>query len=79
MQEEESSPCHMCEEKGDPICMLQGEESNPGPLRELAYWDARAARLNSLHDQLLSEKLKKVAKVLELARSSYYPAITRWG
>lgn len=57
---------------------MQGEEPNPGPLRELAYWDARAARLNSLHDQLSSEKLKKVAKILELARSSYYPAITRW-
>ncbi len=49
----------------------------PGPLTELNFWAERAANLNSIHEQLTSEKTQKVVKVLELAKSTYYPAFQR--
>eukprot|EP00967_Tisochrysis_lutea_P018251 scaffold20681_cov23-Tisochrysis_lutea.AAC.1 len=49
-----------------------------GPLTELNFWAERAANLNSVHDQLMGEKIQKVVKVLELAVSTYYPAFKRW-
>eukprot|EP00884_Botryococcus_braunii_P022565 jgi/Botrbrau1/8993/Bobra.0148s0096.1 len=63
--------------KADPDTPSKKNEPHPGPLRELDFWEARAARLNSLHDQLNGDKIRKVARILELARSSYYPAFTR--
>lgn len=49
----------------------------PGPLVELNFWAERAGNLNSIHDQLTGEKIQKVVKVLELARSTYFPAFQR--
>jgi dynein heavy chain len=49
----------------------------PGPLTELNFWSERAANLNSIHEQLTSEKTQKVVKVLELAKSTYFPAFQR--
>ncbi len=49
----------------------------PGPLTELNFWSERAANLNSIHEQLTGEKIQKVVTVLELAKSTYYPAFQR--
>lgn len=56
---------------------VQGHGTNPGPLTELDFWAERAANLNSIHEQLSSEKIQKVAKVLELAGSAYHQAFQR--
>lgn len=70
--------------KADPDVFLKDPSSYPGPLTELNYWTERAANLNSIHDQLMGDKIQKVVKVLELAVSTYYPAFKRcvfgpWG
>jgi len=63
--------------KADPDIFLKDPHSYPGPLTELNFWAERAANLNSVHDQLMGEKIQKVVKVLELAVSTYYPAFKR--
>lgn len=32
----------------------------PGPLKEIEFWTERAANLDSLHEQLTSERISKV-------------------
>ena len=49
----------------------------PGPLVEVGFWSERAANLNSIHEQLSGEKIQKVVKILELAKSTYHPAFQR--
>ena len=49
----------------------------PGPLVELDFWTERAANLNSIHEQLSSERVQKVVRVLELAKSTYHPPFVR--
>ncbi|MEW5311809.1 MAG: hypothetical protein WDW38_003494 [Sanguina aurantia] len=64
--------------KADPDAPTTKESGlNPGPLHEVNFWTERAANLNSIHDQLSSEKIQKVVTVLELARSTYFPAFQR--
>lgn len=63
--------------KSDPDAPLKQPGSYPGPLVELGFWTERAGNLNSIHDQLTGEKITKVVNVLELARSTYYPAFQR--
>ena len=52
--------------------LLQGK--NPGPLVELDFWKARKVDLESVIDQLHSEKVLKMCRLLEKTLSSYYPA-----
>lgn len=52
--------------------LLQG--TNPRPLVELDFWKARRADLESVVDQLCSEKVVKMSRLLEKTFSSYYPA-----
>ena len=56
---------------------MQEPNTHPGPLTEIDFWTERAANLNAIHQQLSSERVKKVAKVLELVKSTYYPAFNR--
>lgn len=65
--------------KADPDAPLKEQGQYPGPLVEVNFWTERAANLNSVHDQLAGEKIQKVVKVLELAKSTYYAAFTRCG
>lgn len=65
--------------KADPDAPLKEAHSYPGPLAELNFWTERAGNLNSIHDQLTGEKIQKVVKVLELSRSTYFPAFQRCG
>ena len=46
----------------------------PGPASELDFWEAKAANLQCIHDQLYDEKMRKIGRVLDISRSSYYPA-----
>lgn len=58
-----------------PAMQCQGEY--PGPLAELDFWSERAANLNAIHEQLSSERIQHVVKILELANSTYYQAFQR--
>jgi hypothetical protein len=44
---------------------------------ELDFWRERADNLASIHEQLAGERIQKVVRVLELARSTYHPAFER--
>lgn len=57
--------------------MPQTPNTYPGPLAEVDFWMARAANLNSIHEQLTGDKIQRVVKVLELANSTYHPAFSR--
>jgi dynein heavy chain len=50
---------------------------NPGPGEELQFWISKAENLNSIHEQLNSTKIRKVLNVLEMSKSTYYPAFDR--
>lgn len=50
------------------------EGLNPGPMVEIDFWAAKAANLNSIHQQLTDEKIQKISKVLQASKSTYFPA-----
>ena len=52
--------------------LLEGK--TPGPLVEIDFWKAQRADLESILDQLYSEKVLKMSSLLEKSMSSYYPA-----
>ncbi len=52
--------------------LLQG--NNPGPLVEIDFWVSRRADLESVVEQLYSDKVLKMSRLLEKSLSSYYPA-----
>ena len=62
--------------KLDPENVLKSG-SHPGPLAELNFWNQKAANLNSIQEQLQGEKIRKVVRVLDLTKSTYYPAFNR--
>eukprot|EP00656_Telonema_subtile_P018044 TRINITY_DN1972_c0_g1_i3.p1 TRINITY_DN1972_c0_g1~~TRINITY_DN1972_c0_g1_i3.p1 ORF type:complete len:685 (+),score=227.02 TRINITY_DN1972_c0_g1_i3:219-2273(+) len=62
--------------KTDPENLLKAGE-HPGPLAQIQFWEAKAANLNSIHEQLTGAKIKKIIKVLELAKSTYCPTFGR--
>jgi dynein heavy chain len=45
--------------------------NNPGPLTECDFWNKQAQNLNSICDQLNSERIKKVLKWLEQNKSTF--------
>ena len=55
--------------------LLAGE--NPGPEIEIEFWATRAADLNSVHDQLGGPGISRIARVLEMTRSTYFPSFSR--
>jgi dynein heavy chain len=52
--------------------LLQGK--NPGPLVEIEFWVARRDDLESVVEQLCSDKVLKMSHLLEKTMSSYYPS-----
>lgn len=58
-------------------CPLQGTGACAGPLAELDFWSEGAANLNAIHEQLSSDRIQKVVKILQLADSTYFQAIQR--
>jgi dynein heavy chain len=55
--------------------LLSGE--NPGPEVEVEFWASRAADLNSVHEQLRGPGISRIAKVLEITSSTYFPSFSR--
>ena len=45
--------------------------NDPDPMTELDFWKNKADNLNSIHNQLQSERIKKVLKFLEQNKSTY--------
>ncbi|XP_053270380.1 dynein axonemal heavy chain 9-like [Pleuronectes platessa] len=54
--------------------LLEGK--NPTPDTELLFWKNRYADLDGIHSQLAASKVNKMGKLLEAAKSSYFPAFT---
>lgn len=55
--------------------LLMGE--NPGPDYEVEFWAIKSQNLNCVSEQLFEGKIAKVIKVLELTKSTYFPAFNR--
>ena len=51
--------------------------SHPDPLTEVAFWENRAENLNSICEQLASERIKKVLKFLEQNKSTQISAFSK--
>ena len=60
----------------DPETVLKSG-GHPGPVAEVDFWQNKAKNLNSIHEQLSSDKVRKVIKVLEVTKSTYFPAFNR--
>lgn len=57
--------------KQDSISFFGGDQSL-GTSTEFEFWENRAENLNSLMEQLASEKIKKVIKILDTTKSTYF-------
>lgn len=62
--------------KQDPESHLKTSQSM-GPQMEIEFWQKKARDLNSIHEQLISAKIRKVVKILEITKSTYFPAFNR--
>jgi dynein heavy chain len=62
--------------KQEPESVLKGDE-HPGPSAEIEFWASKSTNLNLINDQLNSEPVRKVMKVLEVTKSTYFPAFNR--
>ena len=60
----------------DPEAALKSG-SNPGPQAELDFWSQKAENLNSIDKQLNDSKVKQIIRVLEVTKSTYFPAFNR--
>jgi len=59
----------------DPESALKGD-GHPGPTAEIEFWASKSTNLNLINDQLNSEPVRKVMKVLEVTKSTYFPPST---
>ena len=56
--------------KQDPE-MLLNSGSHPGPMAELGFWKSVSMNLNSIFEQLQTEKVRRVLRFLDRAKSTY--------
>lgn len=54
-----------------------GEGRHPGPMAELQFWETKAARLNSIFQQLQTAELRKVLAFLDACKSTYTQAFAK--
>ena len=47
--------------------------NNPGPMTEIKFWDAKCMNLESLFEQMKADLTKKMASILNVTDSAYYP------
>ncbi|KAG8281332.1 hypothetical protein J6590_060968 [Homalodisca vitripennis] len=47
---------------------------NPLPFAEIEFWRSRVSNLECIYDQLRDPRVKKMASILELTDSAYYPS-----
>ena len=45
--------------------------NDPNPLTEIAFWENKKINLDSIHNQLQREQVKKILKFLEQNKSTY--------
>lgn len=48
--------------------------NNPGPMTEIEFWEAKCMNLESLYEQMKANTTKKMASILNVTDSAYYPA-----
>jgi len=48
--------------------------NNPGPMTEIQFWKAKCENLESLYDQMKENTTKKMASILNITNSAYYPS-----
>ncbi|XP_039265498.2 dynein beta chain, ciliary-like [Styela clava] len=53
--------------------LLEGK--NPGPDVEIKFWNSKCTNLECIYNQLRESKVRKMANLLEVSKSSYYPAL----
>ena len=46
---------------------------NPGPMVEIHFWEAKCMNLESLFDQMKDDITRKMASILNVTDSAYYP------
>jgi dynein heavy chain, axonemal len=46
-------------------------DQNPGPLEEVEFWNSLAINLDSIFNQLQSEKVRRLLRYLDRAKSTY--------
>ena len=51
--------------------------NNPDPLTEINFWKKKSENLNSIHQQLQSERVKWILKFLEQSKSTYTNAFAK--
>ena len=56
----------------DSAAELEGS-TNPGPMTEIKFWDAKCVNLESLFEQMKANTTKKMASILNVTDSAYYP------
>ncbi|XP_043925655.1 dynein axonemal heavy chain 17-like [Protopterus annectens] len=49
--------------------------SNPQPKVEFEFWNLRQTNLECINEQLLAPEVRKIAEILEKAKSSYWPTL----
>ena len=45
----------------------------PGPMTEIQFWEAKRMNLESLYEQMKADTTKKMASILQLTDSAYFP------
>jgi dynein heavy chain len=55
----------------DPEQLLNDDPTHPGPLSELEFWESKSKNLNSIFNQLQGERIRKVLRFLDQAKSTY--------
>ncbi|KAL7754360.1 hypothetical protein RI367_000341 [Sorochytrium milnesiophthora] len=58
--------------KSSSSAALDEEGVNPGPQVEIQFWQAKAANLRNIYEQLTGPRIGKVGKILEKWNSSYW-------
>lgn len=62
--------------KQDPESAFK-EGRHPDPTEELAFWKHKSSNLNSICEQLNSDRIKKVLKFLEQNKSTYHTPFSK--
>jgi dynein heavy chain len=48
-------------------------DNYPGPMTEIRFWEAKCTNLESLFEQMKDDTTKKMASILDVTDSAYYP------
>ncbi|KAF4726241.1 hypothetical protein FOZ62_001950 [Perkinsus olseni] len=63
--------------KQEPEAALKDPTRNPEPMVEVEFWKLKANNLNSVHDQLEAEELRRVLSILKENKSTYVEPFRR--